>query len=55
MLPRLIKPHPYTNQWVVSVARGPVIYSVEDVDHPWVKDYFKVSKEQSHLRYDIFI
>lgn len=40
--PRLIASHPLTNQNTLSVARGPVIYCVEDVDNAWVKDHFKV-------------
>ncbi|KAJ9613731.1 hypothetical protein H2204_014694 [Knufia peltigerae] len=39
--PRLISPHPYTNQDTIAVARGPVIYVVEDVDNPWATDHFK--------------
>lgn len=42
MTPRLVRPHPYTNQPVVAVARGPVVYCVEDVDNEWVDDHFKV-------------
>lgn len=39
--PRFISPHPYTNQDVIALARGPLIYCVEDVDNPWVNDHFK--------------
>lgn len=39
--PRLISPHPLTGQNTVTLARGPIIYCVEDVDNPWVKDHFK--------------
>ncbi|KAI5298257.1 hypothetical protein KEM55_003615 [Ascosphaera atra] len=39
--PRLLRPHPYTNQPIVAVARGPIVYCVEDVDNTWVKDHFK--------------
>ncbi|KIW19857.1 hypothetical protein PV08_00432 [Exophiala spinifera] len=39
--PRLVSPHPYTNQDTVAVARGPVVYVVEDVDNAWVTDHFK--------------
>ena len=39
--PRFIAPHPYTNQDVVALARGPLIYCVEDIDNPWVDDHFK--------------
>ncbi|OQV11147.1 hypothetical protein CLAIMM_15031 [Cladophialophora immunda] len=39
--PRLVTPHPYTNQDTVAVVRGPIVYCVEDVDNPWVKDHFK--------------
>lgn len=40
--PRLIASHPLTNEKTVSVARGPVVYCVEDVDNDWVQDHFKV-------------
>ncbi|KAK5087346.1 hypothetical protein LTR70_002165 [Exophiala xenobiotica] len=40
--PRLITPHPYaTNSNTLTLARGPIIYCVEDVDNPWVTDHFK--------------
>ena len=39
---RTVSPHPYTNQRVVALARGPIVYCVEDVDQPWVQDHFKV-------------
>ena len=43
MAVRKISPHPYTNQNVIALARGPLIYCLEDVDNPWVNDHFKVS------------
>lgn len=39
---RLISPHPYANQDVVALARGPIVYCIEDIDNKWVKDHFKV-------------
>lgn len=39
---RLTSPHPYTNQDIVVLARGPIVYCVEDIDNPWVNDHFKV-------------
>ena len=42
LIPRLISPHPYTNQNTISIARGPIIYCVEDFDNSWVQDHFKV-------------
>lgn len=39
--PRFIAPHPYTNQDTVALARGPIVYCVEDVDNTWVTDHFK--------------
>lgn len=39
--PRLIRPHPFTLQRVVALARGPLVYCLEDVDHSWVNDHFK--------------
>jgi uncharacterized protein len=41
MHPRLITPHPFTNQPVAAVARGPIVYCVEDADNDWVTDHFK--------------
>ena len=40
---RLIASHPFTNQNTLSLARGPIVYCVEDIDNPWVEDHFKVS------------
>jgi len=39
--PRQVFPHPYTNQHVVALARGPVVYCVEDVDNAWEKNHFR--------------
>ncbi|ROW00745.1 hypothetical protein VMCG_06460 [Cytospora schulzeri] len=39
--PRFIAPHPYTNQRTLSLARGPVVYCVEDVDNDWEGNHFK--------------
>jgi uncharacterized protein len=39
---RQISPHPFTNLDIVALARGPIVYCVEDVDNPWAKDHFKV-------------
>jgi uncharacterized protein len=39
--PRFISPHPYTNQDIIALARGPLIYCVEDADNAWVDDHFK--------------
>ncbi|GAM85460.1 hypothetical protein ANO11243_034670 [Dothideomycetidae sp. 11243] len=41
MRPRLLRPHPYTNQRIAAVARGPLVYCLEDVDNSWVNDHFK--------------
>lgn len=38
---RILAPHPFTNQDNVALARGPIIYSVEDFDNPWVQDHFR--------------
>lgn len=40
--PRLTGSHPLTNQNTLSLARGPIVYCVEDVDNEWVEDHFKV-------------
>ncbi|OQV07724.1 hypothetical protein CLAIMM_12119 [Cladophialophora immunda] len=39
--PRLVAPHPYTNQDTLALIRGPIVYCVEDRDNPWVVDHFK--------------
>ncbi|KAI2640231.1 glycoside hydrolase family 127 protein [Xylaria nigripes] len=39
--PRFISPHPYTNQHTLTLARGPLIYCVEDFDNPWEKNHFR--------------
>ncbi|KAI1118551.1 hypothetical protein F5Y14DRAFT_398847 [Nemania sp. NC0429] len=39
--PRYISPHPYTNQRTLTLARGPLIYCVEDVDNPWEQEHFR--------------
>lgn len=39
--PRFVSPHPYANQDILALARGPLIYCMEDVDNPWVDDHFK--------------
>lgn len=41
LTPRLLRPHPYTLQRIAVLARGPIVYCVEDADHPWVTDHFK--------------
>lgn len=39
--PRYIAPRPYTNQRILTAARGPVAYCVEDADNPWETNNFK--------------
>lgn len=39
--PRFIAPHPYTNQRTLTLARGPIIYCVEDADNDWETNHFK--------------
>jgi DUF1680 family protein len=39
--PRFVEPHPYTNQSTVSLARGPIIYCLEDAHNPWETNHFK--------------
>ncbi|KAF4968212.1 hypothetical protein FZEAL_10421 [Fusarium zealandicum] len=39
--PRYLSPHPYTNQRTLSLARGPIVYCVEDADNPWETNHFK--------------
>lgn len=44
MKPRFVAPHPHTSggsQPTLSLARGPVVYCVEDVDNPWEDNHFK--------------
>lgn len=33
-----------TTHGLLTLARGPVIYCVEDVDNVWVQDHFKVGQ-----------
>lgn len=42
--PRLVAPHPRTSggpRPTLSLARGPLVYCVEDVDNPWEDNHFK--------------
>ncbi|KAI1501463.1 hypothetical protein F5X99DRAFT_200382 [Biscogniauxia marginata] len=39
--PRFVAPHPYTNQHTLALARGPLIYCVEDFDNDWEADHFR--------------
>ncbi|WQF88534.1 hypothetical protein CDEST_13548 [Colletotrichum destructivum] len=39
--PRFVAPHPYTGQRTLGLARGPVVYCVEDADHGWEGNHFK--------------
>ncbi|KAL1986655.1 hypothetical protein VTN96DRAFT_6033 [Rasamsonia emersonii] len=41
MKPRIVRPNPLTLQPVAYVVRGPIVYCVEDVDHPWEENHFK--------------
>lgn len=41
MAPRFLAPHPYSGQRTLSLARGPIVYCVEDVDNAWEKNHFK--------------
>jgi len=41
LTPRYLTPHPYSNQDIVALARGPIVYCVEDADNRWVNDHFK--------------
>lgn len=41
LAPRLLRPHPFTLQRIAVLARGPLVYCLEDADHPWVDDHFK--------------
>jgi DUF1680 family protein len=38
--PRWLAQHPLTGQNTLSLARGPVVYCVEDYDNSWVDDHF---------------
>ncbi|TKA46583.1 hypothetical protein B0A54_02415 [Friedmanniomyces endolithicus] len=38
---RILTSHPFVNTDTITVARGPIIYCVEDFDNPWVNDHFK--------------
>lgn len=39
--PRYVEPHPYTNQYTLALARGPIIYCAEDADNTWERNHFK--------------
>ncbi|CAG7563395.1 unnamed protein product [Fusarium equiseti] len=39
--PRYIAPHPYTNQRTLTLARGPLVYCMEDADNTWEDNHFK--------------
>ncbi|KAI1061453.1 hypothetical protein LB506_011817 [Fusarium annulatum] len=39
--PRYITPHPYTNQHTLTLARGPLVYCIEDADNAWEDNHFK--------------
>lgn len=39
--PRWIEPHPYTNQNIMFLARGPIVYCAEDAHNPWEINHFK--------------
>ncbi|KAL9618224.1 MAG: hypothetical protein Q9160_007058 [Pyrenula sp. 1 TL-2023] len=41
--PRLISPHPMAGDLTSGLARGSLVYCVEDVDNPWVNDHFKTT------------
>ncbi|KAJ5370157.1 Six-hairpin glycosidase [Penicillium cataractarum] len=41
MKPRFVRPNPLTMQPVAYVTRGPIVYCVEDIDHPWENQHFK--------------
>lgn len=37
----MLRPHPFTLQRIAVLARGPLVYCIEDSDHSWVEDHFK--------------
>jgi DUF1680 family protein len=39
--PRHIAPHPYSNQHTLTLARGPLVYCMEDADNTWEVNHFK--------------
>ncbi|KAH0608355.1 uncharacterized protein H6S33_001489 [Morchella sextelata] len=43
MKPRVIRAHPFTNRETACIARGPIVYCVEDIDNSWVTDHFKTT------------
>jgi DUF1680 family protein len=45
MIPQVVRPHPLAMQPVAYITRGPIVYCVEDFDHPWEKHHFKVRQE----------
>ncbi|KAI1636984.1 hypothetical protein F4809DRAFT_650137 [Biscogniauxia mediterranea] len=39
--PRFVAPHPRTGQRALALARGPLVYCVEDADNAWETDHFR--------------
>lgn len=48
MKARVARPNPLANQPVAYITRGPIVYCVEDFDHPWEEHHFKV-RPATHL------
>lgn len=50
MQPLIVHPHPLAMQPVAYIMRGPIVYCVEGVDHPWEQDHFKVIADMQEKR-----
>jgi hypothetical protein len=37
----VLAPHPLAHLDTITLARGPIIFCVEDIDNTWVNDHFK--------------
>lgn len=52
--PRLIWSHPYTGHNTLTLAYGPLIYCLEDIDNPWEQGHFKNLTMHPKMLRDIF-
>lgn len=47
----VVRPHPLAMQPVAYVTRGPIVYCVEDADHPWEQHHFKVTQPARYINW----
>ncbi len=51
--PRLLYSHPDSGPSRVSLAYGPLIYCIEDIDNPWIDDLPEREQHFKHLCFDL--